>query len=76
MGKLHKIRRAFDKLSDERKRDIWHGRFGCVIRPGEVVFTQYWRDATSYQRYIDKISEEWIVKHLASRQNSGVALRD
>ncbi len=77
MGKLHKIRRAFDKLSDKRKQDIWHGRHGCVIKPGgEVMFTQYWHDAKSYRNYIAKISEDWIVKHLATRHYDGVALRD
>lgn len=77
MGKLHKISRAFDKLPDSTKRDIWFNKQGCRFNNiGQVVFTNYWREKKSYQNFIAKIAEEWIVKFLASRQNDGVALRD
>jgi len=77
MGKLHKIRRAFGQLSVERKRDILFHKHGCRFdADGKVEFTEYWKDKPSYQNFVAKLAGEWIVKYFASRQNTGVALRD
>ncbi len=54
MGKLHKIRKAFEALSDEDKRKDWGGVW---YREGKIGFnTIHW----SYQRYVGKLRREYL----------------
>jgi hypothetical protein len=64
MGKLHKIRKAFDEQTDKRKRYIWYHGSGCYFRDGQVVFTLMYPQACSYKRFVHKIATEWLREHL------------
>lgn len=63
MGKLHRIRRAFDKVTEQQKKHIWQHGSGCkFLDDGSVHFTLYYLDVHSYQRYIAKLAEAWMRK--------------
>lgn len=63
MGNLHRIRRAFDRLSDEEKNKL--GRLsGCYVRKRYIVF-KYW--CRSHRNYVQKLLRE---------HQRGVALSD
>lgn len=62
MGKLSKIRRAFNNSSESTKKDIWFFGKGCkFLDDGSVYFTTYFPACRSYKRYIAKMAEEWMV---------------
>ncbi len=63
MGKLSKIKRAFNKSSESTKKDIWYYGKGCkFLDDCSVYFTTYCPARYSYRRYIAKMAEEWMVK--------------
>ena len=60
MGKLSKIRRAFDKLPEKRKKYIWYHRTGCSIENGDVKFTLHYPEVYSYRSYVTSLANEWL----------------
>jgi len=64
MGNLHRIRKAFDKLSEEEKTEL--GRFGsgCYVRKKYLGFST---NSLSYRNYVRKLLRE---------HQRGVALSD
>ncbi len=62
MGKLSKIKRAFNNATETKKKDIWFYGHGCkFLDNGRVEFTLYYPARNSYRRYIAKMAEEWMV---------------
>lgn len=64
MGKLSKIRRAFNNASENRKKDIWFHGYGCkFLDNGRVDFIDFPYPARhSYRRYIAKLANEWMAE--------------
>ena len=56
VGKLHKIKRAFDKLPDARKRNL-SKYSGVWYRDGDIRFGIY---TGSYRRYVRKLCREYL----------------
>ncbi len=56
VGKLHKIKRAFDKLPDARKRNL-SKYSGVWYRDGDIRFGVY---TNSYRRYVNKLCREYL----------------
>ena len=62
MGKLSKIRRAFNNSSESTKKSIWFHGYGCsFLEDGSVSFSLRYPTRYSYKRYVAKIAEEWMV---------------
>lgn len=61
MGKLHKIRRAFDRLTHEQKINmgLWPGEYGCVYWDGYWQFHQW---EPSYRQYVKKLINQYCRK--------------
>lgn len=58
MGKLHKIRKAFNRLSDDEKRTIGHRRGGGYF--GEDNRFRFDVGSTkSYRKFIIKLFKDW-----------------
>lgn len=75
MGKLSKIRRAFDNSSEITKKGIWFNNHGCkFLDDGSVYFTSSFPACRSYRRYVAKIAYKWIVETYG--HDGEVALRD
>lgn len=63
MGKLHKIKRAFDRATESQKKYVWYHECGCkFLDDGSVHFTTRYPTRYSYQRYIAKLAKTWIVE--------------
>lgn len=64
MGKLHKIKQAFDRLPHETKYTMeqkmaYGTRYGCVYRNGVWQFCLF---CTSYRNYVTKLVKQYCKK--------------
>ena len=63
MGKLHKIKQAFDRASEKQKKYVWYHNCGCkFLDDGSVYFTTRYPTVYSYQRYVAKLANKWIIE--------------